>query len=282
MVDTQKILKSTLKEAFTFKRYQAFSIWARIFLNIVLSPLYLLGIIITLIYQVNIYFYKLFYQIARYIKDTIEENNVHLSLMIIIYIITYPIKFLFDILVIGEMIILTIVHFIFVSVLYLASFGGIKYMPLIFEATTDVWKMIPLNKVKWFYEAIIAVLIVALLIFLMSIPRIVEVSKLKKEKTVDAAEIINLYLNYRGVEGPYQVKEVFYFENEVISNYFIVQIRHTGMERFFLFYEDHFSLEILNYVKYENHKKIIYKSKKYKLNAKIINESVKKLYGEKP
>ncbi len=279
-VDVQKILNSSLKEAILFKRYGAFSLGISIFLGIVLSPLYVLVAVLSLIYQVNIYLFKLFKEIAKYIKESIYQEDIHLSLLIIIYIIVYPVKFLFDLLVITEIIALAIIHFIFVSILYVASLGGIKYMPYLYEADANVWKMMPLKKIHLGYQILASAIAVTILIVLISVPAMVKTAKLKEEKAVVASEMITVFLYYRGVEEPYEVKEVIYFENELMSNYFIAQIRYNGIERFLFFYEGNYSFEPITFVRYSNYKTMIYNSKKYKLKASIINSEVKRLMEE--
>ncbi len=280
MVDIQNVFKSSLKEAILFKRYQAFSLGISIFLGIVLSPVYVLVAVISLIYQINIYLFKLFKEIASYIKETMYQENLPLALLIIIYIIVYPVKFIFDLLVITEMILLPVIHFIFVSILYIASLGGIKYMPYLYEASGNVWKMMPLKKIHIAYQISATVIAVVLLIVLISIPTMVKNAKVKQEKAVVASEMIAVYLYYRGVEEPFEVKEVIYFENELMSSYFIAQIRYNGLERFLFFYEDNYSFEPITFLRYSNYKTMIYTSKKYKLKAAVIDKEVKTIYEE--
>lgn len=273
MKNIQTVFKNNFLEMFKFKRYNIFSWWFRIIVTIIMLPVILVAALLGVFYQLGIFGLKIGQIVPKYIKETIDENEVTGAALFVVYFVAYPMKFFFDFFIALQMIFLALLHFWFVSFVYLASFGGIKYQPYLMEADGIVEKETPTYKLSWIVEVIISGIIVVVTALFVFVPMIQNSIAAKNERIEIVSQKVSTYLVAEGYEDSYEIKEAFYFSDSSKSHFAIVQIRHQGSDYFIQVFE-YSATKTLTLSEYNGLKSSKSHDKRYKVNIKKLTEAI--------
>lgn len=133
--DVFEIFRSLVKESVSFKSYKAMHPVLATLSFIVLSPFIVLYAAMLIVYLVMATIYKLIHSAFDYLYAFVHGEGVAVKpiAQAIIYLIGFPLLFAFK--VIYSVLIYPIVffHFFTSHVGYIATFGGIRYSPFMFE-----------------------------------------------------------------------------------------------------------------------------------------------------
>lgn len=184
MKNIQSILKNNIIEGFQFKKYSIFSLWFQIIVFTLMSPIIFITVIIAIQYQILVFIYKLFEVPSKYIKDTINENKVSSAPLFVVYLISYPVKFYFDILIAIFLIILSFVHLFFVSFLYVSALGGIKFQPYLYESDGKVEKNSPSYKLSQYKQKVFSLVLVTVIIIGSILPLLINGIQTWNDRTI--------------------------------------------------------------------------------------------------
>lgn len=276
MQNIQAIFKNNFLEMFKFKRYKIFSVWFRIIIFILMSPFILLATLLGVFFQIQIFGFKIAQVIPRYIKETIDENEVSAAAQFVVYIVAYPIKFFFDFLIAFQMVFLAVFYFFFVSMVYLASFGGVKYQPYLMEADGLVEKEVPTYKFPKIAEIIISgvMVLITVTLFIVYIVSITIVPNNRRMNMI--APKVSEYLIDKGYDKSYEIKESIYYTDRFQRDFGIAHIKHNGIDYYIQVYE-HLPTETITLFEYQNFKYLGTHDESFVINLKKLTRRVKKL-----
>lgn len=274
MKNIQSIFKNNFFAAFSFKQYSIFSLWFRIIVIIVMIPFHAMTLFLGAWYQVGIFFFKLIQVPPKYIKQTIDENQVSSAPLFVVYLIAYPAKFWFDFLIALDMIFLAILHFFFVLSAFISSIGGIKFQPYLFEADGDVKKEAPTYRLPSIIEIALTVVIFLVILLGVLIPRITEAIEAGNERIEFIEPSVSYFLNYSGFDDDYSIIEAYYFSDDSRSDFAIVRIKHQNADYFIEVTGAYYLLNELTVLEYNDLKSTSSYDSRYSISANKIEQAV--------
>jgi len=233
MREFEKVMITTLKEMFKFKHFKVFSFPLRILVFIIMSPLIAASLVIALVYEVMYFFIALSQIPSEYIKRTIEENKVHPAPMVIVYIVAYPTKFIFDLAVSVQFISLSVIYFLFQITAYLACWGGFKYQPFLMKADLNIEKPEVTNILNKKAQIVLSLLIGSLTIIGVMLMIIIPIVSNNNMRLAYTSEGVNAYILDNGLSDEARVSTSYYLENEYGWDYAIVFLEDGENDYYF-------------------------------------------------
>jgi hypothetical protein len=124
-----------IKSYIAFFRYKNLWLGLSILMAIVLLPIHLLFLVLVIIYFIVYFLITIARVPTDFIKVTIEDNKeYHPAVQVVVFLIAYPSKFLFDFITSIQLVSLAWIFFLLEVVGYIGSLGYFKFQPFLMHA----------------------------------------------------------------------------------------------------------------------------------------------------
>jgi hypothetical protein len=228
----QDILSSTVSAYFRFNYYKIFSLWLRIIVLIILIPIHLFFIASVVFYAIVYFIITMTRVPAEFIRLTIDENkDHHPATQVIVYLVSYPYKFLFDFFTALQLTLLAWIFFFMQVSGYVGSLGNLVFQPFLMHATRDVSK----PKTTFHFsrkQELIVLLGVIGIVVIFGIIGVINTIIEKDKQYDDYANVAHFVLETQNMTDDFVIIEAYY--NESI-NLFVFTIRSNSSTAFWTY-----------------------------------------------
>ena len=187
--DLFEIFRALVKESVSFKSYKRLHPALAVLCFIILSPFIAVYAGLLIVYLVLATIFKFVHSAFDYLYAFVHgEGQVvkHIA-QAVIYLIGFPLLFALKVIYSVLTYPLVFMHFVVTHVGYIATFGGIKYSPFMFE-NADRTKQFP----KHCLAAVIVFVIIGMILFTLAVafePVTIEVYEYNKEQVIMTAVV---------------------------------------------------------------------------------------------
>ncbi|MDY0209781.1 MAG: hypothetical protein RBQ91_00035 [Acholeplasma sp.] len=226
----QDVFSAVFKSYFRFTYYDIFPLWMKIILMVLLLPLHVIFIFLSMVFIVVYFIIEMSRIPVEYIKSTIEEHkDDHPAPQVVVYLVSYPTKFLFDLLTSFGIVFLAWVFLLIQVIGYLGSLGNMYFQPFMVHAKEEASK--PKTNYKLSKNAII-VIIVTFTAIVVTTLGFVFIPKLLPDNQIDedAVAYISDFLVDNNMEDGFVIEAAYGdYEDDV---YYIVVV-HDGFRNYY-------------------------------------------------
>lgn len=132
-----RVITNTIKEFFAFKQFKRIHVGLAVCAGILMSPFLLAVIAMIPAFYILQFCYKMVSAPADYLLQAIRNEGQSTPVKAVVYFVGYPTVFLMKIALSVFSVEFFVMYFFFMLFAYIYGFGGIKFQPFIFEASTD-------------------------------------------------------------------------------------------------------------------------------------------------
>ena len=131
------VITNTIKEFFAFKQFKRIHVGLAVCAGILMSPFLLAVIAMIPAFYILQFCYKMVSAPADYLLQNIRNEGQSTPVKAVVYFVGYPMVFLMKIALSVFSVEFFVMYFFFMLFAYIYGFGGIKFQPFLFEASTD-------------------------------------------------------------------------------------------------------------------------------------------------
>ena len=227
----QTLLLETFNSYLKFTHYQIFSLPLRIFLIVLFTPVHLLFLTLAIFYQILYFFIVMIRVPADYIKETIDENSTyHPAVHVVVFLIAYPTKFLFDLSTAFSLVGLAWVFFLMQLFTYIGSWGNIRFQPYLMNTTQPIAKPKPGFQCTKKQEIIVLIVLLSMIVVIGAIILTRNIMK-NNEMYDNASAIIVDILEDENMTNGYIIEGAKYDKD---GDYLFFKIRYAGEVRYYM------------------------------------------------
>ena len=132
-----RVITNTIKEFFAFKQFKRIHVGLAVCAGILMSPFLFAVIAMIPAFYILQFCYKMVSAPADYLLQAIRNEGQSTPVKAVVYFVGYPTVFLMKIALSVFSVEFFVMYFFFMLFAYIYGFGGIKFQPFIFEASTD-------------------------------------------------------------------------------------------------------------------------------------------------
>lgn len=227
----QTLLLETFNSYFKFTHYQIFSLPLRIFLIVLFTPVHLLFLTLAIFYQILYFLIVMIRVPADFIKETIDENSTYSpAAHVVVFLIAYPTKFLFDLSTAFSLVGLAWVFFLMQLFTYIGSLGNIRFQPYLLSTTQPIAKQKPDFQCTKKQEIIVFIVLLSLVVVIGAIILTRNIIK-NNEMYDDASSVIINVLEEENMTNGYIIEGAKYDKD---GDYFVFKIRYAGEVHYYM------------------------------------------------
>ncbi len=135
--DFVDVIRNTVKEFFAFKQYKRIPVGLAVCAGILLSPFLLTVIFMIPSFYILLFMYKLLSSPVDYLLNGIRSESDSVPIQVVLYLVGYPLIFIIKFALAMFGMVFFTMYFFFMLFAYVYGWGGIKFQPFLFDASTD-------------------------------------------------------------------------------------------------------------------------------------------------
>lgn len=231
MIKYQTLFSELFLDFFKFKRYSYFPVIIRSIVYVFMFPTYVIFAFFSIVYQVVYFFIVMFRVPADFIKQTIEENDkYHPAVLVVVFLISYPLKFVYDISSSTLLLFLAWIFFFLQIIGFIGSLGNTNFQPYLMRFNNPVSK--PKTNKKMSKKIEYAIYIIVSSLLLIDFIIIVVQNVIKENRLYDDVAYVatNIIIEEDMTNG-YIINSVVSGENDT----FVFKITYAGEINYYVY-----------------------------------------------